>query len=78
VSAGAPPSGGALPERNFSRGAVGAPVFLRYASRSAVDGSLIAIQRDIALSPGLINGQVCGDRKQSYVSGSAVQCPPAP
>ncbi len=43
--------------------------------KAEVDGSLIAIERNIALSPGLINGQVCGDRNQSFVSGSGVHCP---
>ena len=42
---------------------------------AAVNGSLIAVDRKIALSPGRINGQVCGDRDQSYVSGSSVRCP---
>jgi len=43
--------------------------------KAEIDGSLIAVQRKIALSPGRINGQVCGDRDQSYVSGSSVRCP---
>jgi hypothetical protein len=43
--------------------------------KAEIDGSLIAIDRKIALSPGLINGQVCGNRDQAYVSGSSVRCP---
>jgi hypothetical protein len=37
-----------------------------------LDGSLIAIDRDIKLSPGLINGVTCGNRKMSFDGGSSV------
>ena len=41
-----------------------------------MDGTLIALQRNIALSPGLVNGQLVGGRNISIVSGSSVRCPP--
>ena len=43
--------------------------------KAEIDGSLIAVQRKIALAPGRINGQVCSNQDQSYVSGSSVRCP---
>src|SRR6266536_1600668 len=46
--------------------------------KAEIDGTLIAIGRKIALSPGRINGQVCGNQEQSYVSGSSVRCPTDP
>ena len=44
--------------------------------KASIDGTLIAIEREIALAPGLIRGQLCGNRKIDLVSGSGVQCPP--
>src|SRR5207244_8635771 len=46
--------------------------------KAVVDGTLIALQRNIALSPGLVNGQLIGGRNISIVSGSSVKCPPSP
>jgi uncharacterized repeat protein (TIGR01451 family) len=43
---------------------------------AVVDGTLIALQRKIALSPGLVNGQLIGGRDISIVSGASVRCPP--
>ncbi|HXJ74184.1 MAG TPA: hypothetical protein VNM37_15145, partial [Candidatus Dormibacteraeota bacterium] len=43
---------------------------------AVVDGTLIALQRKIALSPGLVNGQLVGGRDISIVSGASVHCPP--
>jgi len=42
---------------------------------ASIDGTLIAIDRAIALAPGLINGQLCSNQKMDLVSGSAVRCP---
>jgi len=39
-----------------------------------VDGTLLAPQRVIALSPGLVNGQVISGRNISIVSGASVRC----
>jgi hypothetical protein len=46
--------------------------------KAVVDGTLIALQRNIALSPGLVNGQLIGGRDISIVSGSSVRCPGTP
>jgi uncharacterized repeat protein (TIGR01451 family) len=43
---------------------------------SSVDGTLLAVQRKINLSPGLVNGQVISGMNISIVSGSSVRCPP--
>jgi len=43
---------------------------------AVVDGTLIALERKIALSPGLVNGQLVGGRDISIVSGASVRCPP--
>jgi hypothetical protein len=42
---------------------------------SKVDGTLLATQRKISLSPGLVNGEVISGRDISIVSGSSVRCP---
>ena len=39
-----------------------------------VDGSLLAPYRNIALSPGLVNGEVISGEDISIVSGSSVRC----
>jgi len=44
--------------------------------KATVDGTLIALSRPIALSPGLVNGQLIGGRDISIVSGASVRCPP--
>ncbi|MGO8928923.1 MAG: hypothetical protein ACLQU3_18805 [Limisphaerales bacterium] len=41
-----------------------------------VDGTLLAPQRKINLSPGLVNGEVISGMDISIVSGSGVHCPP--
>ena len=46
--------------------------------KSSVDGTLIALNRNIALSPGLVNGELIGGQNISIVSGSTVKCPPSP
>src|SRR5437773_3431114 len=46
--------------------------------KSSADGTLIALHRNIALSPGLINGELIGGQNISIVSGSSVKCPPSP
>jgi len=46
--------------------------------KASVDGTLLAPNRDIALSPGLVNGELIGGHNISIVSGSAVKCPPSP
>jgi len=43
-----------------------------------VDGTLLAPYRKIALSPGLVNGEVISGLDISIVSGSSVRCPPCP
>jgi choice-of-anchor A domain-containing protein len=40
-----------------------------------VDGTVLAPQRKIRLSPGLVNGAVISSRDISIVSGSSVRCP---
>ena len=42
---------------------------------SRVDGTVLAVRRKIALSPGLVNGEVISGRDISIVSGSSVRCP---
>jgi Lysyl oxidase len=46
--------------------------------KASVDGTLLAPDRDIALSPGLVDGAVISGRNISIVSGAAVSCPPPP
>jgi len=43
-----------------------------------VDGTILAPYRKIALSPGLVNGEVISGMNISIVSGSSVRCPPCP
>jgi hypothetical protein len=43
-----------------------------------VDGTILAPYRKIALSPGLVNGEVISGLDISIVSGSSVRCPPCP
>jgi hypothetical protein len=43
-----------------------------------VDGTLLAPSRKIALSPGLVNGEIISSKDISIVSGSSVRCPPCP
>jgi hypothetical protein len=45
---------------------------------SIADGTVLATQRKIALSPGLVNGEVISGRDISIVSGSSVRCPSCP
>jgi hypothetical protein len=40
-----------------------------------VDGTILAPYRKIALSPGLVNGEVISGMNISIVSGSSVRCP---
>jgi hypothetical protein len=42
---------------------------------AVVDGTLLAPYRKIALSPGLVNGEVISAQNISIVSGSSVRCP---
>ena len=46
--------------------------------KSSADGTLIALNRNIALSPGLVNGELIGGLNISIVSGASVKCPPSP
>src|SRR5205823_4988887 len=46
--------------------------------KSSVDGTLIALHRNIALSPGVVNGELIGGQNISIVSGASVKCPPSP
>jgi hypothetical protein len=41
-----------------------------------VDGAILAPYRKIALSPGLVNGEIISGLDISVVSGSSVKCPP--
>jgi choice-of-anchor A domain-containing protein len=41
-----------------------------------VDGTILAPQRKIKLSPGLVNGQIISGQDISIASGSSVRCPP--
>jgi SdrD B-like domain/Putative Ice-binding-like adhesive domain len=43
---------------------------------AVVDGTILAPFRKIALSPGLVNGQIISGMNISIVSGSSVRCPP--
>jgi hypothetical protein len=43
-----------------------------------VDGTLLAPYRKIALSPGLVNGEIISGQNISIVSGSSVRCPACP
>jgi choice-of-anchor A domain-containing protein len=43
-----------------------------------VDGTILAPYRKIALSPGLVNGEVISGQNISIVSGSSVHCPSCP
>ena len=43
--------------------------------KAIVDGTLLAPYRNIALSPGLVNGEVISGQDISIVSGSSVRCP---
>jgi len=43
-----------------------------------VDGTVLAPQRKIRLSPGLVNGAVISGKDISIVSGSSVRCPAGP
>jgi len=42
-----------------------------------IDGTLLAPFRNIALSPGLVNGEIIGGLDISIVSGSSVRCTPS-
>ncbi len=44
--------------------------------RASIDGTMLALERNIALSPGLVNGEVIGGQDISIVGGAAVKCPP--
>jgi len=46
--------------------------------QAIVDGTLLAPNRKINLSPGLVNGQVISGMDISIVSGSGIHCPPCP
>jgi hypothetical protein len=43
-----------------------------------VDGTILAPYRKIALSPGLVHGEIISGLDISIVSGSSVKCPPCP
>jgi hypothetical protein len=45
---------------------------------SVVDGTVLAILRKIALSPGMVHGEVISSKNISIVSGSSVRCPACP
>jgi putative adhesin len=61
---------GAGPKVSFTGGSGGVGC-----CSASIDGTLLAIDREIALSPGLINGQLCSDAKVSLDGGSGVHCP---
>jgi choice-of-anchor A domain-containing protein len=44
--------------------------------QAIVDGTILAPQRKIKLSPGRVNGQIISGMDISIVSGSSVRCPP--
>ena len=42
---------------------------------SIIDGSLLALDRDINLKGGFVNGQVFSRKAITIMSGAAVRCP---
>ena len=64
---------GAGPDVAFSGGGGGVNC-----CAAIVDGTLLAPQRKIRLSPGLVNGGVISAKEISIVSGSSVRCPGSP
>jgi choice-of-anchor A domain-containing protein len=79
TSAGIPPSAvlynliGAGQDVAFSGGGGGVSC-----CAAIVDGTILAPYRKIALSPGLVNGEIISGMNISIVSGSSVKCPPCP
>jgi hypothetical protein len=77
TSAGIPPSAvlynliGAGQDVAFSGGGGGVSC-----CAAIVDGTILAPYRKIALSPGLVNGEIISGLDISIVSGSSVKCPP--
>src|SRR5438128_5883557 len=44
--------------------------------KAQIDGTVLAPERNIALSPGLVNGAVISSKSISIVSGASVRCLP--
>jgi len=45
---------------------------------ASIDGTILAVERDIALTPAIVNGEVIGGQKMSITSNASVRCPSCP
>ena len=45
---------------------------------ASIDGTILAVERDIALTPAIVNGEVIGGQNMSITSNASVRCPSCP
>jgi len=45
---------------------------------ASIDGTMLAVERDIALTPAIVNGEVIGGQNMSITSNASVRCPSCP